>query len=36
MECESYRGINLLEHATKVVERIFEHKIWQHIDVDDM
>jgi len=23
MECESYRGIKLLEHATKVVERIF-------------
>jgi len=20
----------------KVVERIFEHRIWQHIDIDDM
>jgi len=24
MECGSYRGIKLLEHAMKVVERIFE------------
>jgi len=26
----------LLEHAMKVVERIFEHRIWQQIEVDDM
>ena len=32
MECGSYRGIKLLEHATKVVERIFEHRIRQQID----
>jgi len=25
MECGSYIGIKLLEHAMKVVERIFEH-----------
>ena len=36
MECGSYRGIKLLEHATKLVERIFEHRIWQHIEVDHM
>ena len=36
MECESYRGIKLLEHAMKVVERIFEDRIRQHIDIDDM
>jgi len=36
MECESYRGIKLQEHAMKVVERIFEHRIWQEIDIDDM
>ena len=24
----------LLEHATKVVERIFEHRIWQQIYID--
>ena len=36
MECGSYRGIKLLEHAMKVVERIFEHRIQQQIEVDDM
>jgi len=36
IECGSYRGIKLLEHAMKVVERIFEHRIQQQIDIDDM
>jgi len=36
MECGSYRGIKLLKHAMKVVERIFEHRIWKRIDIDDM
>jgi len=36
MECGSYRRITLLEHAMKVVERIFEHRIWQQIDIDVM
>ena len=36
MECGSYRGIKLLEHAMKVVERIFELKIRQQIVIDDM
>jgi len=36
MECGSYRGIKLLEHTMKVVERIFEHRIWQQIEIDDM
>jgi len=26
----------LLEHAMKVEERIFEHRIWQQIEIDDM
>jgi len=26
----------LFEHAMKVVEMIFEHRIWQQIDIDDM
>jgi len=30
------RGIKLLEHAMKVVERIFEHRIRQQIVIDDM
>ena len=28
--------LKLLEHAMKVVERIFVHRIWQQIEVDDM
>ena len=36
MECGSYRGIKLLEHATKVAERIYEHRIRQQIEIDDM
>jgi len=36
LECGSYRGIKLMEHAMKVVERIFEHRIRQQIEVDDM
>jgi len=36
MECGSYREIKLLEHAMKVVERIFEHRIRQQIETDDM
>jgi len=36
MECGSYRGIKLLEHAMKVVKRTFEHRIRQQIVVDYM
>jgi len=36
MECGSYRGIKLLEHAMKVMERIFEYRIQQQIDIDDI
>jgi len=36
MECGSYRGIKLLDHAMKVVERIFEYRISLQIDIDDM
>ena len=36
MECGSYTGIKLLEHAMKVVERIFEYRIRQQIEIDDM
>jgi len=32
MECGSYRGIKLFEHAMKLVE----NRIWQQIDIDDM
>jgi len=36
MEGGSYRGIKLLEHAMKVVERIFENRIRQRINIDDI
>jgi len=37
LECGSYRGIKLLEHAMKVVvERIFEYTVRQQIEVDYM
>ena len=36
MEYGSYRGIKLLEYATKVVERIFEYRIRQQIEIEDM
>jgi len=36
MECRFYRGIKLLEHAMKVMERTFKHRIPQQIDVHDM
>ena len=36
MECGFYRGIKLLEHAKKVVERILKHRIQWQIDIDDM
>jgi len=36
MESASYRQFKLLEHAIKVVERIFEYRIWQHIEIHDM
>jgi len=32
MECGSYRGIKLLEHAMKVVEGVFEHRIRHQTD----
>jgi len=36
MECGFYRVQKLLEHAIKVVERTFEHRIRQKIEIDDM
>jgi len=36
MECGSCGAIKLLEHVLKVVERIFEHRMRQQIDIGDM
>jgi len=36
MEYGSYRGIKLQEHAMKVGERVFEHRIRQQTEIDDI
>jgi hypothetical protein len=36
MECGSYRAIKLLEHAMKVVERVFEQRLRDMVNIDDM
>ena len=36
LECGSYRGIKLLEHAMKVFERVIEARLRQKIHIDDM
>jgi len=35
-ECSSYKEIKLLEHAMKVLESVFEHRIRQLIEIDNM
>jgi len=36
MECGSYRAIELLDHAMKVIERVFERRIRQKLKIDTM
>ena len=36
LECSSHRTIKLLEHGTKVVERVLESRLWSQVAVDDM
>ena len=36
MECGSYRAINLLEHAMKVIECVFERRIREEVKIDAM
>ena len=36
LACGSYRGIKLLEHAMKVIERVLEGRIRDQIDIDEM
>jgi len=36
MECGSYRAIKLLEHAKKVIERVFEQRIREKVKIDSM
>ena len=36
MSCGSYRGVKLLEHAMKIVERILERRIRTLINLNEM
>ena len=36
VECGSYRAIKLLEHAMKVIERVFERRIREKVKIDAM
>ena len=36
MECVSYRAIKLLEHAMKVIHRVFETRIREKVKIDAM
>ena len=36
LQCGSYRGIRLLEHALKVLERVIEARVRRIVKIDDM
>ena len=36
LECGSYHGVKLLEHAMKVFERVMEARLRQILHIDDM
>ena len=36
LTCGSYRGIKLLEHAMKVLERVIERRVRKIVKIDDM
>ena len=36
MDCGVYRGVELLEHATKIVERVLENRIRELVKTDEM
>ena len=35
-ECLSHRGVNLLEHAVKIVERVLERRIRTLVNLNEM
>ena len=35
MNCGSYRGVKLLEHGSKIIERVLERRIRVIVDFDD-
>ena len=36
LECSSYRGIKLLEHVLKVLERVIEARIRKIVKIDEL
>ena len=36
MNCGAYRGVKLLEHAMKIVEKMLERRLWHKVKVDEM
>ena len=36
MDCGAYRGVKLLEHAMKIVERVLENRIRELVTIDEM
>ena len=36
MNCEAYRGVKLLEHAMKIVEKVQEKRMQHMVKVDKM
>ena len=36
MSCDAYRGVKLLEHAMKIVERVLEKRIRKLVEIDEM
>ena len=36
MNCGAYRGVKLLEHAMKIVEKVLEKRLWHMVRVDEM
>ena len=36
LECGSYRGIKLLEHVMKVLERVIESRVRNIVAIDEM
>jgi len=36
MDCGSYRGIKLLDHAMKVFERVIEKRVRRNVNLDEM
>ena len=36
MSCMAYRGVKMLEHAMKIVEKVLERRLWRIVKVDEM